>query len=114
MISVKLLSLVLGRDDINLISIDEEFNELNYTVFADFIRGTKDYDLNLDTLGRLIKEKLRSMNYMTTIYIHIDTVAINLAQAGKKVYSTPSMTTYNELEALVEALDYVVNKRTPK
>ena len=104
-ISKELLSLVLGIEVESIIG-----NAQNLIAYWEVNgNGRVKIGLSLDTLGRLIREKLRSMNYITTMYIHVDTVAINLSQDGKKIYSTPPMVVRNELECSIEALDYVVN-----
>jgi len=110
-ISKELLSLVLGRkvdairtvgdNIIYFITIDED--ELEY-----------DGQLNIDTLGRLIKEKLKIMGYVINIYHHHDTVATSITKDGGLTrYSSPSMSVFTELESLVDALDYA-NKNKEK
>ena len=55
MISKELLSLVLGYNDIDTIYELEE-NFICVTMYANLSRGTREEDINLDTLGRLCKE----------------------------------------------------------
>jgi len=105
MISEELLSLVLGYRVLKIDNI--EANEMTYTV-KDYFDIDGQLDLNLDTLGRLCKEWISNQSYMIWTYEHEDTVAINLRDnESKKVYSSPSMSVFTELEAIIKATEFV-------
>ena len=109
-ISKELLSLVLGKKIGEHTYIEDSTNSIWYGDATMYSATSMSNQLNLDSLGRLVREKLRSMNYVTTMTIHVDTVAISLSQDGKQVYSTKPMTTRSELECSIEALDYATRR----
>jgi len=104
LISKELLSLILGYEIAEVKDVMDNtlyFNNVNH---GDYI--------NLDTLGRLIKEKLKSMGYVINIYHHHDTVATSISDDGRLTrYSSPAMSIFTELESLIDALSHVAKEK---
>ncbi len=110
-ISKKLLSEVLGT---KVYRVSIENDDLIYTKKEFGIQGFKHSKvierINIDTIGRFCKEYLKSQGYVVTTTNHMDTVAVSLT-AGIHKYSTPAMTVYTELEAILHATEWAITQR---
>lgn len=101
-ISKELLSLVLCSN------VREFTISLTDNVCMVWFTGmTPDRIINLDTLQRLCKEWLLTNVDMFTMYHHQDTVSITIVTSAGIRYSSPSMSVYTELQAVIKATEWV-------
>ena len=103
----ELLGFVLGLKDLENSSLKIVDNKL-YIFYDD---KTSVESINIDTLTRLMKDKLRELGYVVSICHHLDTVAVRVSSGGKRGadYWSPSMSVYTEFEAVLEAVSWVAN-----
>ncbi len=118
LISKELLSLVLDEDipDFRL-EIDKGKNAIDSCIEISCWDNTHKefeacYDINLDTLNRLCKEWCIKQDGMISIYCHQDTIAVSVSlDRGLTKYSSPSMSVYTELEAIIKATEWVAKEK---
>jgi len=106
LISKELLSLVLGINNISGI-YEITDNELNYATYADITQGMRDYDLNLDTLGRLCKEWCYDLN---SIILTSGRYSYDKFFASKDNQNCIGFGE-TELEAIINATEYIANEK---
>ena len=103
-ISKELLGLVLG-EDFEILSITEHFVRIRHLEAYTSVKwcGYK--------VAQECKEWLLKYEYTLAINHHLDCTAVTIIDNGKGIYSTPPMTAYTELEAVIKATEWVAKEK---
>jgi hypothetical protein len=111
MISKELLSEVFNKKVSEISTPERDARERGYLhisgIFIIF-EDNRDVIISIYELAHKCKEWLKSKGYMTVVYIHLDTVAVNICLDSKAVYWTPAMTVLTEPEAIFLACQWVL------
>jgi len=112
MINTKLLSLVLevnGEINDKLTYIDD--NVLYYHTYANIVIGTRDYEINLDTLGRLCKEWCFFQGYYLISGYDFENEIMTCFVNVKDELTTEEFEDKTELEAIIKATEWVAKEK---
>jgi len=68
-------------------------------------------NINIYELMHMMKEYIKSQNLMIIVYHHLDTVAVEIAQNQKSIYTSPGMSVYTEPEAVTKACEWILEQQ---
>jgi len=106
----ELLSLVLKEEIADRVITDNI--QLCGDTMHYMIKDSYMAQINIDTLTRLCKEWCLEQDGMINVYYHQDTVAVSISlDNGLTKYSSPSMTEYSELEAIIKATHWAATEK---
>jgi len=67
--------------------------------------------INIYELMNVMKEYIKSQNLMIIVYHHLDTVAVEIVQNQKSIYTSPGMSVYTEPEAVTKACEWILEQQ---
>jgi len=67
--------------------------------------------VNIYELMHMMKEYIKSQNLMIIVYNHLDTVAVEIVQNQKSIYTSPGMSVYTEPEAVTKACEWILEQQ---
>ena len=107
LISKELLSLVLNYSDINNI-YELGDNEVSITRYANIARGSREEDINIDTLGRLCKEWCLKQGYHLIEYVNaVEIIQRTGCRNLHKIINTKDF----KASTVIKATKWVANKK---
>jgi len=114
--SKELLSAVLGEDvyeDIFYASDDirTTFINGNNLVYSTSSAKFTGNNINIYELMHMMKEYIKSQNLMIIVYHHLDTVAVEIVQNQKSIYTSPGMSVYTEPEAVTKSCEWILEQQ---
>jgi len=108
--SKELLSTVLGINIESHILLSKDNRSIIYAEISP-IGGSIISDINIYELMHMIKEYIKSQNLMIIVYHHLDTVAVEIVQNQKSIYTSPGMSVYTEPEAVTKACEWILGQQ---